>query len=207
MIAANSDGGEIGGLVVVSMRGETVDTRAMCSGDHTLCGQGLSSLHDGHQIVGSIAVLSPIWRWCLCRYRMLIRPLEVAEWPLLHGHKGGRVANWADSSFLSLSILFVLAFGYERFHVVDVPRGDVGQRKKEERARLFRVRGPAMFHTALSETDGPHSPSPKQQQRQCFSQLRHVPCPSWHFHHNSPSPSPMTRHEMLPAHLLPVHRP
>lgn len=74
IIAANSGGGEIGGLVVVPTRGEPADRRAMCSGDHTLCGQGLSSLHGGHQIVGSsgpsIAVLSPNWTWCLCRYQI-----------------------------------------------------------------------------------------------------------------------------------------
>lgn len=169
MIAANSRGGEIGGLVVVPMRGEPVDRRAMCSGDHTLCGQGLRSLHDGHQIVGpngpSIAVLSPIWTWCLCRYQMI---LEVAAWPLLCGQRAERVVNWADSSFHSLSIFLCLACVWDVSDSMSSSFSVVALRKKEERARLFRVRGPAMFHTVLSETDGPRLPSPKQHQRQCF---------------------------------------
>lgn len=185
MIAANSRGEEIGGLVVVPTRGEPVDRRAMCSGDHTLCGQGLRSLHDGHQIVGSngpsIAVLSPIWTWCLCRYQMV---LEVAAWPLLCGQRAGRVVNWADSSFHSLSIfLFGLRVGCERFHVVVLLRGGVEKKRREGQT----VSSQRPCHVSHSSQRNRWTPLafPKTASTSVLSQLRHVPCPSWHLHHNS----------------------
>lgn len=119
IIAANSGGGEIGGLVLVPTRGEPVDRRATCSGDHTLCGQGLRSLRDGHQIVGSngpsIAVLSPIWTWCLCRYQTRRRGSMAA--PLRP--KAGMAVNRVDSFLpFSFHLVWFLRVGYERFHVI-----------------------------------------------------------------------------------------
>lgn len=157
----------------------------MCSGDHTLCGQGLRSLHDGHQIVGSngpsIAVLSPIWTWCLCRYQMV---LEVAAWPLLCAKgRGGSSIGLTRPSILFPFFLFGLRVGCERFHVVVLLRGGVEKKRREGQT----VSSQRPCHVSHSSQRNRWTPLafPKTASTSVLSQLRHVPCPSWHLHHNS----------------------
>lgn len=133
MIAANSRGGKIGGLVVVPTRGEPVDRRAMCSGDHTLCGQGLRSLHDGHQIVGPMVHLllscPRFGRGVYAGTRWFSR------WQ--HGRsfaakgRGGSSIGLTRPSILFPFFLFGLRVGCERFHVVVLLRGGVEKKRRE----------------------------------------------------------------------------
>lgn len=213
IIAANSGGGEIGGLVLVPTRGEPVDRRAMCSGDHTLCGQGLRSLHDGHQIVG--------FQWSI--HCCLVPDLDVvfmqvpdsSTWQ--HGRSfAAKGRGWSSIGltrfFLSLSIfLSFLRVGCERFHGAMSSSFFVAASKKRREGQTVLSQRPC--HVSHSSQRNRWTPLalPKTASPSVLFAVETRPMSFLASPSQLTSAFPMTWHEMLPAHptthLPPVRRP
>lgn len=97
--------------------------------------------------------------------------------------RGGSSIGLTRPSILFPFFLFGLRVGCERFHVVVLLRGGVEKKRREGQT----VSSQRPCHVSHSSQRNRWTPLafPKTASTSVLSQLRHVPCPSWHLHHNS----------------------